>query len=178
MKDRIEFFVPAVLPTATDQQHRITCAPIQIKGKFGKTFTKHVPKVYDGDDLKLAREQLRNLVKPHAPEVPFDCAVTCRILWIWPWRKSEPKKNRVDGIKICDVRPDCGNLSKALEDILEAEGFFSDDKLIGHPEMWKGWGDIPGLGIEIIPCTMPPPSFSNLLHIMEFGTNTHTVITQ
>lgn len=170
-QDHLIFFAHGQLPTVTDQQHRVACVPMKIKGKFGKVFTKHLPKFHDSEELKLARETLRAMVRPHKPDQPFDCAVTCRILWVWPWRKTEPKKNRALGMMVCDVRPDCGNMSKALEDILEDEGFFTDDKLIGNPEMFKAWGDTPGLGIEIKPVHIPPPSFSGLLHAMEFGTN-------
>lgn len=165
--ESISFFEPAILPTITAQEKDIACKPIRTK----RGRVRYVPHLYDNEDLKAAKRQLKEILRPHAPAFPFDEAVTCRVLWVWPWRKGEPAKNRQHGNLICYTRPDCGNLTKALEDLMEELGYFTVDSRIGHPEMIKAWGDVPGLGVEVRPVRLIPPSFSNLLHLQEFGNN-------
>lgn len=165
----IAFFAHADLPTITAQQHNIACVPVRVKGKRGANFTKHIPKVYDNLDLKKAKVQLAEILAPFKPPAPLDGALSLRIYWAWPWRKAEPKKNRMHGTLICYTKPDCDNLIKSLQDIMEKQGFWVNDSRIGHLEVMKSWCDVPGLGIEIAPIDTPPPSFARLQHLQEFG---------
>lgn len=166
--NRIAFFVHTELPTITAQEKRVACKPIKVKTRFGMK-TRHVPHHYDNDELAAAKRLLKRIVEPFVPEQPFDSAVTFQVWWEWPWRKAEPKKNRTAGFKLCDTKPDCGNMTKALEDVMEELGFWKNDSRIAHPEMVKGWGDYPGLGIVIEGIEIPPPSFGEIMHLREFG---------
>jgi Holliday junction resolvase RusA-like endonuclease len=113
--------------------------------RFAKGRCYHVKSA--NDNFK----QLHDMVFPLRPLRPFDEPLTLKVKWVYPWRKSEPKKNRTLGIKPCDTRPDCDNLLKGLCDILQEAKYFSDDAKICDISFQKFWGDIPRIEICLRP---------------------------
>ena len=91
-----------------------------------------------------------DLFKDHRPLFPFQTGpVSLTITWCYPWRKSEPKKNRVNGWKYCDTKPDADNLSKMAQDVMTSLNFWTDDSQVAALHFVKIWGDNPRIEIKI-----------------------------
>ena len=95
------------------------------------------------------REELMVLLMPHRPLVPLEGAIFMEVDWVYPWRKSEPKKNRATGRLPCCTRPDADNLMKFFADICQRLGFYLDDSQIADLRFRKWWGDSPGIGVKM-----------------------------
>ena len=77
---------------------------------------------------------------------PLEGPVSLRIKFVFPYRKSEKKSIVRSGLEIPhDVRPDFGNLQKAVEDSLTMAGVWLDDSQICmyHNPGGKWWGPRP-----------------------------------
>ena len=137
----IFFFAEGEPPKTTAQEARIAYSH-----KSGR------PIVYKDTKVKNAREQLRWMVRPHRPKVPYDCPLAVSVTWIFPHNKSDKK-----GMYYWhDTKPDCGNLDKALLDVMEEEGFWVNDSRIVREIITKLRGDVPGIKISIEPITRSP----------------------
>lgn len=138
---QISFFIGCIPPKGTHQQNvRI------FKGKTGRSF------IGRSKTNKAARDEqsLTQLLQPHAPDQPFQGPVTLQVTWDYPYRKSEPKKNRGRPIP-CDTRPDCDNLMKGLCDIMTRLAFWNDDSQVADVSFRKRWNEVPGIAISISP---------------------------
>ncbi len=126
----IEFEIPMVpRPKQSDRQQII--AP-----KNGKpAFARH----YQPEAVTQNAKSLASLVAPHRPEIPLDGPVGLRFDVVYPYRKSEAKKNRLALIPK-DTKPDIDNLKKQLCDVLQACGFFVNDAQIAEACGRKFWG--------------------------------------
>lgn len=141
MNKETEFFVDCIPPKSTAQaSHRI------MKRKDG---TQFVGKAGNSKGARTQAELLLLLGKFKTENMPFEGAVSLDVKWIYPWRKAEPKKNKTNGIKFCDKRPDCDNILKLLQDCMTRLGFWNDDSQIASLKMEKYWGDKPGIYIRI-----------------------------
>jgi len=98
---------------------------------------------------KRTQNELMILLREFCPPVPHEKALRVSVEWTYPWRKQETKKNRATGYKPCTTRPDVDNLCKILFDCMTRLGYWADDSLIADLRFRKGWGDRPGIGIEI-----------------------------
>jgi len=133
----ITFTLDIIPPKTTAQQKRAVSLPG--KGiRFFKT---------------KAQEQAENsymaLVYPHRPAKPLQGPVRVYVRFSLPWRKSEPKRNRVDGWKWSDTRPDVDNMAKALLDVMGECGFWGDDSQIASLTLEKQWGEWTGVIVEV-----------------------------
>ena len=136
----IEFFVTCIPPKST-QQHNVRI----FRGKTGKAFIGKSKT----NKAAQAQQHLAALLSPHAPEKPLDGPLSMTVTWSYPWRKSEPKKNRIAGARPCDTRPDVDNLTKGLCDTMTRCGFWNDDSQIAELTFRKNWADRPGIQIAI-----------------------------
>lgn len=100
---------------------------------------------------RTTQRDLIALFQPHRPRQPYAGPVRVVIDWVYPWRKSESKRNRAAGYRPCDTRPDCDNLCKLVLDIMTRLGFWNDDGQVYSLSIEKGWGDIPGIGVSVVP---------------------------
>jgi Holliday junction resolvase RusA-like endonuclease len=98
---------------------------------------------------KAAQESLCTLLMPHRLDKPLEGALFLQVNWCYPWRKSEPKKNRKRGFKYCDTRPDIDNLVKMLKDNMTRLAFWNDDSQVARLFFTKTWGEEPGIDIII-----------------------------
>lgn len=128
----------------------INCIPPKATAQMQKTavINGHVRK-YDPKNVKQAKSDLFSMLHPRSPEKPIEGPVRLSVVWAYPWRKSEPKKNRVNGWRPCDTRPDCSNLTKALEDTMTRCGYWNDDSQVAALSFEKKWSDTPGIGITV-----------------------------
>jgi Holliday junction resolvase RusA-like endonuclease len=133
------FHIPCQPPKATHQS-----ALRVFKSKSGKTF---VGKSSKG---RQTESQLLLLLEPHRPKSPLKGPLKMKVLWNYPFRKSETKKNREKGTIPCPSRPDCDNLQKFLCDCMERLGFFeTGDAQIYDIHFIKSWSKTQGITITI-----------------------------
>lgn len=135
----LAFFIPCIPPKATSQQKGV----MVINGK---------PRYFKKKHVKAAEESMLALLMPHRPKQPFEGPVSLSVQWVYPWRKSETKKNRALGMIPCHTRPDCSNLVKMFEDCLTRLAFWNDDSQVSHLTFSKWWGDEPGITVWIKEC--------------------------
>lgn len=132
-----QFYIPCIPPTATSQQKGAFSLP----GKGVRFFKKA--------NVARAEHDLLTLLHPHTPPAPFTGPLYLSIAFTWPWRKSEPKKNRASGRKWRDTKPDCSNIVKMVEDCMTRLGFWGDDSQVALLTVSKRWGDTPGISVAM-----------------------------
>jgi len=137
MEDEIKFWVNCVPPKSTHQS-----ALRIFKTKDGRQFVGR-----DKKGLKVARE-LELLLLPFRPVSPICSPVELCVSWHYPYRKSEPKKNRNKSIP-CATRPDADNILKGLIDAMTKVGFWKDDNLIFKLNFEKYFSENSGIGVRI-----------------------------
>lgn len=98
---------------------------------------------------KKTQNELMTLLSQHVPDIPLGGPLGVEIHWAYPWRKSEPKKNRTFGFRYCDTRPDVDNLCKMLFDCMTRLGFWNDDSQISVLCFKKVWSDEPCIKISV-----------------------------
>lgn len=157
---RIEFFIDCIPPTVTAQQKGVTAT-----GKFKMTRRGRMRAVlrhYTKPEVEAVERQLIGWFLPHAPAAPIDGPIRCDIRFITPWTealKAKRLKGKLPAFVGKDTRPDRDNLAKLPLDVLTACKFWHDDGQVCGGEIVKGWGDRPGIHVEIQPFTtdyVPP----------------------
>ncbi len=134
----IEAWIDCIPPKTTGQ------ASARIMKK--KDGTMFVGKFASGKG-KAAQNDLLALLAPHRPAEPLTGPVACHILFRWPWRKSESRRNRAIGRMPCDTRPDLDNLAKMVLDCMTRMAYWRDDGQVAMLTIAKQWGERPGIGI-------------------------------
>ena len=137
MSDLVEFWIDCVPPKSTHQS-----ALRIFKTRAGRQFVGR-----DSKGLKVDK-MLQSLLLPHKPKVPYSIAVDLSVKWVYPYRKSEPKKNRTAPIP-CITRPDSDNILKGLIDAMCKVGFFTDDSIIFRLNFEKFFSENSGIGVGI-----------------------------
>lgn len=144
---RLDFFMEFEPPTVTAQHKGAqiiipkTWPQQPLPKPFIHWFTKK--------EIEQAEKLLAAQLAPFRPAAPFQGPLKLVAEWTFPWRTSEPKKNRAAGWMFKDTAPDCGNSNKALEDVMQREGFFINDSQLAFVTMIKFWGDRPGIKITL-----------------------------
>lgn len=136
---RIEFFIPWRVAPKQSVRTRV------VQMVNGKAFAQH----YQTKAIKENAAILAGQIAPHRPPTPIEGPVSVWYRVVYPYRKAEPKKNRgmMDIPK--DTGPDCGQLSKQLDDVLQGCGFFPNDAQIADSRTRKFWGMKPGITITV-----------------------------
>jgi len=134
----ISFFLPIIPPKATSQGagKRI----LVVRGR---------PMFFKSKQAKDAEGDLMSLCAPYAPDKPLQGAVALHVDFIFPWRKSEPKRRLALGLAPHTSRPDCSNLIKMIEDVMTKLQFWTDDSCIAKLTVSKAWGDKVGISVSI-----------------------------
>lgn len=125
-----EFFMAMDPPTITHQEHKVAV----INGK---------PVIYDGPELKAARQKLTGHLFKHKPRKRYECGVQLVVKWCFP------TKGRHQNGEYRTTKPDTDNLQKLLKDCMTMCGFWKDDALVASEIVEKFWADIPGIYIRI-----------------------------
>lgn len=116
-----------------------------LKGKNGHYFIGKM----QSSKAKQTESDLVSLLYPYVPVEPLKGALKVEIKWIYPWRTSEPKKNKIKGFRYCDTRPDADNICKLLFDTMTRLSFWVDDSQISELHFQKIWADEPKIVINI-----------------------------
>lgn len=115
-----------------------------LKTKDGKFFIGK----QSNSNAKKTQNELMWLLMPYRPQTPHDCPIRLSVKWLYPFRKTEPKKSRIEELP-CITRPDCDNLCKLLLDIMTRLGFWVDDSIIYNLEFTKAYSENPRIEIKI-----------------------------
>lgn len=140
MQKHHKFFIRCIPPKATAQ----ASATIMHR-KDGSAFVGKP----SGSPADRAKKDLVALMRVHVCPEPFQGPVALSVAFTWPWRKSEPKKNRAKGTKWIPSRPDADNLVKMMLDIMTTLEFWDDDGQVAWITVQKKWGDDPGIQVGI-----------------------------
>lgn len=128
----VQFFMPMIPPTVTEQEHRITA------GKPGQRAL-----VYDSDSLKDAREKLTAHLAIFTPKAPMDGALRLVVKWCFP--TCDPK--RYNTYK--PTRPDTDNLQKLFKDCMTKLGYWHDDAQVASDISEKFYAETPGIFVRV-----------------------------
>lgn len=136
MADSYHFFVAIERPpTATKQEHKVTCV---IDVRTGKP----VPKFHPSSAWSEAEAKLRAYLEPHRPAERMSGAVVLDVTWCFP------KGEHADGEPYVD-KPDTDNLQKGLKDIMTKLGWWKDDAQVFSEHATKIYSRVPGIRIDI-----------------------------
>ncbi len=135
----LSLWIPCTPPKATSQQK----GACRVAGGVRFFKKEHVAQA-EHDLLSLIRSVL-----PLQWETIEQGPVMLEVSFCWPWRKSEPKRNRTMPLRHMDVAPDCSNLIKMLEDCLTRLCVWHDDGQVARLQVQKFWGDSPGIQIRV-----------------------------
>ena len=139
----INFFLPMVPPTVTQQEH-------EIKVVRGRAI------VYDPPRLREARLKFTALLGQQAarfqraeggePLLPLAGPVRLVTKWIWPCKTSD-EEHRNGEWKT--TRPDTDNLIKLFKDCMTKSGWWFDDAQVCSEITEKFYGDKPGIYVRV-----------------------------
>ena len=134
-----QIFIPCVPPKATHQGSAMI-----LRRRDGTPF---VGKASNSAGAK-AKRTLLTLLLCHAPKRSFEGPTEVEVKLVFPWRKSEPKKNKALGIMPMVTKPDLDNLSKMIVDSMaDANWFSGGDQQVHLLTLSKWWGDEVGITI-------------------------------
>jgi len=138
--------------------------PIKPKAKQSVRFGKggaFKPKVMRDWEKKFAK-----LIRPHRPPKPLSVPLRVDIVAIYPRPKYMQFKYKKTGLYKYPKgmiwfasRPDIVNLRKPVEDVMEDEGFYEDDKQIVMGTTAKAYAEIdkpPRIMVRISPSEVLP----------------------
>lgn len=138
----IEFFMPMIPPTVTQQEHKVT-----VSRKTGRVV------FYDPPELKAARSRFMDQVGRYAPEAPLDGALQLITKWIWPMDQERQEMLAVvdpDRFAWKTTKPDTDNLIKLLKDCMTRTGFWKDDAQVASEVTEKFLANRPGIYVKVM----------------------------
>ena len=134
----LRFTIDCIPPRATGQSTTRVG-----RTKSGRGF---IYKDKKGDKL---RNELLLLLLDHAPPIPLESPLSLNIIFVYPWRKSEPKYKRALGQIPCSTKPDLDNMLKVFIDQMQTARFFLNDSGISNLSAEKYWGDHPRISVVL-----------------------------
>lgn len=141
----IEFFLPMIPPTVTQQEHKVV-----VNKKTGKV------RFYDPPELKAAKIKLLDSIGKYAPEYPFQGPVQLITKWIWPLDMSDRAQMNLQQLVgdeyfvWKETKPDTDNLIKMLKDCMTQAGFWKDDVLVCSEVTEKFLAFRPGIYVKVV----------------------------
>jgi Holliday junction resolvase RusA-like endonuclease len=132
--DRIAFFVECTPPTVTAQQKGVDF-------KRRRFFTKKI--------VRVAEDFYATAFRRYIPTEPMDGALRLQVIYVYPWLKSDTKRDREQGLIAMHTAPDWDNISKAFCDAMSKMGFWVNDSRIADGRLRKLRGNTPGIAVHI-----------------------------
>jgi Holliday junction resolvase RusA-like endonuclease len=130
---------------------KLDIVPPKSTGQAAATILKRGDRYFVGkksnSEGKRIQDMLWALLMEHKPATPYVGPLAFTITYVYPWRKSEPKKNRVHGFRWMDKKPDADNIPKILQDVMTRLQYWGDDSQIAVLGVRKLWGDDAKVGI-------------------------------
>jgi Holliday junction resolvase RusA-like endonuclease len=122
-------------------------ATAQQKGAFvmnGKV------RFFEKAKVRSAREILFSALQPYQPAVPFTNAVSLKVKYCFPYRKTEKKATIKNSLQVAHtVRPDLDNLEKLLLDVMTSLQFWKDDSQVCDKHTQKFFASQGKIAIEV-----------------------------
>ena len=135
---RIDFHIPYVIQPKQSVRSRVAYS------NAGKAYVA----TYQTKEIKENARQLASFVAPYRPATPLTGPLAALYVVRYPYRNSEPKKNRTGAIPK-GTNPDFEQLAKQLSDVLESCGFFKNDAQIYDARVIKLWDPRPDVHVVI-----------------------------
>lgn len=127
-------------------QITLNIQPPKGTAQMQKTAVRHGRIIkYDPPEVNVMKSLFTLLLTPKRPTEPLEGALKLEIVFVYPFRKAD--KFTFDTWK--DTQPDCDNLVKGLQDVMEKIGYFTNDGQIAHLVVKKFWGANPKIVIEL-----------------------------
>ena len=137
---KLEFLIHCIPPKSTHQ-----ASACIMKNKYtGKQFVGK-PSSSKG---AMVKNELMLLFALHRPAAPFKGPLRLKIIWMYPYRKSEALK-RIRPYMPCDTRPDADNLEKLVMDVMTRLGFYNDDGQVSDLRFIKCWNKETGIAVTL-----------------------------
>lgn len=136
---KIEFFLPMIPPTVTQQEHKVNV----VHGK---------PVIYDPPELKAAREKYMTVLAPHKPDEKLTGPIRLVTKWIWPFEDADVPSLDIVADSVFrwkTTKPDTDNMIKAFKDSLTRTGFWLDDAQVTSEVTEKVHGYHPGIYVMV-----------------------------
>lgn len=102
---------------------------------------------FKSEEAKAASETYENLLVFHKPRKPVTGPVELSVLFVFPYKKDEPKKNRIKGLIWKTTKPDTDNMVKLLKDSMAAVRFFGEDAQVCDERVRKVYGECPRIEV-------------------------------
>ena len=125
---RVDFHISCIVQPKQSVRSRVAYS------KTGKPYVA----TYQTQKIKKNAEALASLIAPYRPQRSLVGPLCALYVVRYPFRKSEPKKNRKGPIPKTTT-PDHEQLAKQLGDVLQSCGFFANDAHIYHATVVKLW---------------------------------------
>lgn len=138
----IEFFLPMIPPTVTQQEHKVV-----VSRKTGKI------SFYDPPELAAARRKFQDSVGRYAPQKPLTGPLQLITKWIWP---MDPERMEMLSVVAPErfswktTKPDTDNLIKLLKDCMTKTGFWHDDAQVASEVTEKFLAHRPGIYVKVM----------------------------
>lgn len=116
-----EFFIPCEPPKATWQSGLSI-----LKKRIGRKVINFVG-TPAGASSAQAKKLLALILRKHKPEQPLQAPVCLHVCYVYPYSKSLPKYKKQNPLEWHTTKPDCSNIVKLIEDVMQELGYFSDD---------------------------------------------------
>ena len=130
---------------------KLDIVPPKSTGQAAATILKRGDRYFVGkksnSEGKRIQDMLWALLMEHKPATPYVGPLAFTSTYVYPWRKSEPKKNRVHGFRWMDKKPDADNIPKIPQDVMTRLQYWGDDSQIAVLGVRKLWGDDAKVGI-------------------------------
>jgi len=140
MTQIIRFFAPIDPPKKTSQQKGLAVR------KGGKR--KGAPYAYTKPEVAAEYADFARIAELHKPDAPLEGPLFLRIHVTYPFPDGDSRAKHYDRLWFTG-KPDMDNVCKGLQDVLEALGFFSDDKQIVWGDPRKMIGKEFGVEVEL-----------------------------
>lgn len=129
--------LPIEPPTATSQS-----AGKRIKIVKGK------PMFFKNAAATDASKTYETLLAFFRPVKPATGPVELVVRFVFPYKKDEPKKNRIKGFIWKTTKPDTDNMLKLLKDSMTATRFWEDDGQVCTENVSKCFGETPQVEVS------------------------------
>ena len=136
----LSFELPITPPTATAQQKK-------------HYYNKNLGRVatYKPKNVISAENLLMTALYPHKPASPLGGALSVRIVFYFPFKKTEKKSIIKAGLPVPKTtKPDLDNMAKNVLDAMTKLGFWTDDALIFDLTLTKYYATQGKIKIEIM----------------------------
>jgi Holliday junction resolvase RusA-like endonuclease len=140
----------------------VKCVPPSITAQMKRVHVVHgKPVFFHGTAMQQQAATWTSLLQPYQPAEPMDGPLALDVRLVYPHLKATPKRD-VHRLLPKTSKPDAGNASKHLEDLLTRLRFIADDARVARLVVEKFHGPESHVGIQIRIAPFTPERLSPL----------------